>query len=68
MFDDLRLPLGDWVEAGEPIATIFAADRAGVDAARTALGTAIRIGDEAEPPLPLISHRISRGGVEALTD
>jgi hypothetical protein len=30
------------------------------------LGTAIRIADEAEPPLPLISHRISRDGVESL--
>jgi thymidine phosphorylase len=58
---------GDWAEAGEPIATIFAADRAGVDVARSALGTAIRIGDEAEPPLPLISHRISRDGVENLS-
>jgi thymidine phosphorylase len=57
---------GDWVEAGEPIGTIFASDRGGVEAARQALGTAIRIADEAEPPLPLISHRISRDGVEHL--
>src|SRR6185503_6140081 len=57
---------GDWVEAGEPLGTIFARDRAGVEIARQALGTAIRIGDEAEPPLPLISHRISHEGVEQL--
>jgi thymidine phosphorylase len=57
---------GDWVEAGEPLGTIFARDRAGVDLARQALGTAIRIGDEAEPPLPLISHRVSHQGVEQL--
>jgi pyrimidine-nucleoside phosphorylase len=58
---------GDWVEAGEPLGTIFARDRAGIDVARQALGTAIRIADEAEPPLPLISHRITRDGVEQLT-
>jgi pyrimidine-nucleoside phosphorylase len=57
---------GDWVEAGEPLGTIFSRDRAGVDVARQALGLAIRIADEAEPPLPLISHRISHGGVEQL--
>ena len=57
---------GDWVEAGEPLGTIFAADRGGVEVARTALAKAIRIADEAEPPLPLISHRISQGGVEQL--
>ena len=58
---------GDWVEAGEPLGTIFARDRAGVDAARNALGVAITITDEAEPPLPLISHRVSSDGVETLT-
>jgi pyrimidine-nucleoside phosphorylase len=57
---------GDWVEAGEPLGTIFAADRGGIEVARYALGTAIRIADEAEPPLPLISHRISHAGVEQL--
>jgi pyrimidine-nucleoside phosphorylase len=57
---------GDWVEAGEPLGTIFARDRAGVETARHALGSAIRIADEAEPPLPLISHRITSDGVEHL--
>jgi len=55
---------GDWVERGEPLATIFAADRAGVDAGRAALDAAIEIADEAEPPLPLISHRVTARGVE----
>ena len=58
---------GDWVEAGEPLGTIFARDRGGIETARQTLGSAIRISDEAEPPLPLISHRISHGGVEQLT-
>lgn len=57
---------GDWVESGEPLATIFARDRAGVEAGRAALGTAISIAEEADPPLPLISHRITAAGVEVV--
>ena len=56
---------GDWVEAGEPIASVFARDEAGLRAGAVALREAIRIGDEAEPPLPLISHRVTAGAVEA---
>jgi len=53
---------GDWVEAGEPLATIFARDRAGISSGRHTLRTAILIADEAEPPLPLISHRATIAG------
>ena len=53
---------GDWVEIGEPLATIFAKDRAGVDTGRQTLRAAIHIADEADPPLPLISHRVSPEG------
>ncbi len=55
---------GDVVEAGEPLATIFARDRAGIDEGQAALRQAIFITDEADPPLPLISHRVTAGGVE----
>jgi pyrimidine-nucleoside phosphorylase len=55
---------GDWVEAGEPLATIFARDRTGIGSGRHALRAAIVIADDAEPPLPLISHRITSRGVE----
>jgi thymidine phosphorylase len=55
---------GDWVEAGEPLATIFARDRTGIGAGRNTLGHAILIADEAEPPLPLVSHRVTIDGVE----
>jgi thymidine phosphorylase len=58
---------GDWVEQGEPLASIFARDRAGVESGRTTLRTAITIADEADPPLPLVSHRVSAAGVELLT-
>ncbi|HEX4468680.1 MAG TPA: thymidine phosphorylase, partial [Gemmatimonadaceae bacterium] len=57
---------GDWVEQGEPLATIFARDRAGVDAGRRTLRHAIVISDEADPPLPLVSHRVSSAGVEVV--
>jgi pyrimidine-nucleoside phosphorylase len=57
---------GDWVEQGEPLATIFARDRAGVESGRATLRTAITISDEADPPLPLVSHRVSAAGVELL--
>jgi pyrimidine-nucleoside phosphorylase len=57
---------GDWVEQGEPLATIFARDRAGVESGRATLRNAITVGDEADPPLPLISHRVSAAGVEQL--
>ncbi len=57
---------GDWVEQGEPLATIFARDRAGVDAGRQALRNAISIAEEADPPLPLVSHRVTAGGVEVV--
>ncbi len=55
---------GDWVEQGEPMATIFAKDTAGVDAGRAALKLAVTIADEAEPPLPLVSHRVTSRGME----
>jgi pyrimidine-nucleoside phosphorylase len=55
---------GDWVEQGEPLATIFARDRAGVETGRAALRAAIAIADEADPPLPLVSHRVTSAGVE----
>jgi pyrimidine-nucleoside phosphorylase len=57
---------GDWVELGEPMATIFARDRAGVEAGRAALRAAIIVADEADPPLPLVSHRVTGAGVELL--
>jgi pyrimidine-nucleoside phosphorylase len=57
---------GDWVEQGEPLATIFAPDRAGIEVGRTALRQAIVIADEADPPLPLVSHRVTHAGVEVV--
>ena len=53
---------GDWVQSGEPLATVFARDRVGIETGLAALRQAIVIADEAELPLPLISHRVSVDG------
>ena len=57
---------GDWVDAGEPMASVYARDRAGIERGRGALRSAVTVADEAEPPLPLVSHRVTREGVEEL--
>jgi pyrimidine-nucleoside phosphorylase len=61
----IRARPGDRVEAGEPLATVFARDAAGIAAGRAALDEAIAIVEERpEPPLPLVSHRVTAAGVE----
>lgn len=55
---------GDVVQEGEPMATIFARDRQGLASGLKALAEAIEVGEEAELPLPLISHRVTEAGVE----
>jgi pyrimidine-nucleoside phosphorylase len=57
---------GDWVEQGEPMATIFARDRAGIESGKATLRAAISVADEADPPLPLVSHRVTAAGAELL--
>ena len=52
---------GDWVETGEPLATVFARTSQDIARGRAALGEAIRIAEEVETPLPLISHRVDTG-------
>jgi pyrimidine-nucleoside phosphorylase len=58
---------GDRVEPGEPLASVYARDRAGIERGRATLRNAITIAEEAEPPLPLISHRVTKNGLETLT-
>ena len=57
---------GDWVEQGEPLASVFARDRSGIASGLATLRSAILIADEAELPLSLVSHRVSQAGVEQL--
>jgi pyrimidine-nucleoside phosphorylase len=56
---------GAQVARGEPIASVFAKDSAGIAVGLAALTEAIRFGP-AEPGLALISHRVTTAGVEAL--
>lgn len=58
---------GHKVLAGEPIASVFARDPAGIEVGFEALRQAIDIGDRlSERPLPLVSHRVTRDGVQTL--
>jgi len=54
---------GDIVRVGEPLATVFARGSKGVEDGKAVLAEAITIADDAEPPLPLISHRVTEAGV-----
>jgi pyrimidine-nucleoside phosphorylase len=58
---------GDPVRAGEPIASIFARDEAGIAIGTVALREAVSIGDTGRLT-PLISHRITSRGVERLAE
>jgi pyrimidine-nucleoside phosphorylase len=58
---------GDPVRAGEPIASIFARDAAGIAIGTAALREAVLIGDTGRLT-PLISHRITGRGVERLAE
>jgi len=60
----IRARPGDVVRVGEPMATIFARNEAGIAAGMASLAEAIHIAEEAEPPLPLVSHRVTKAGVE----
>jgi pyrimidine-nucleoside phosphorylase len=57
---------GDRVRAGDVLATILAADDAGVATGRAVLDTAIVIADAPVTLPPLISHRVTAAGVERL--
>jgi thymidine phosphorylase len=59
----LTVKPGDPVRRGDPIASIFARDTAGIVTGETALREAIAIGDRGRLS-PLITHRITARGVE----
>jgi thymidine phosphorylase len=56
---------GDTVRSGDPIASVFARDDAGVAGGLAALGEAIVIGNEGRLT-PLITHRVTTRGVEPM--
>jgi thymidine phosphorylase len=55
---------GDEVSAGTALATIYARTVAAAEQAQAALQRAIPIAAEPAAALPLISHRVTRAGVE----
>ena len=57
---------GAAVDKGEPLASIYARDDAGVEIARKALQQSIEIGDEDPEVPPLIAARVSAKGFEQL--
>ncbi len=65
---ELRVVPGMPIEAGEPVATVHARDEAGLAVARAALEAAIVVTPyPAAAALPLVSHRVTASGVEAVT-
>ena len=58
---------GDHVTPGQPLATVYARDAAGLAAGAAALTEAIRIDEGAARPLPLVSHRVTAAGTQVLT-
>ncbi|MEX2180945.1 MAG: thymidine phosphorylase [Gemmatimonadaceae bacterium] len=62
----LKVRPGQRVERGQHVATIHARDAETRAAAEDALKRAIVIGETAPAPRPLISHRVTAGGVEEL--
>jgi pyrimidine-nucleoside phosphorylase len=57
---------GQAVARGEPLASIYAKDEAGIALARAALDAAIVIGEGEAELLPLVAARITAGGHDAL--
>jgi pyrimidine-nucleoside phosphorylase len=56
---------GDRVRAGEPLASVFARDREGIEVGLVGLREAVEIGDGGKLT-PLITHRVTAAGVEVL--
>ncbi len=62
---EVHVKPGDAVGAATPLATIHASSADAAAVARRALEDAIVVGPEpGPPPLPLVSHRVTVGGVE----
>ena len=57
---------GNRVTKGQALATIHARSEEDLAVGRSILESAIVIGDSADPPLPLVSHRVTVRGVEQL--
>jgi pyrimidine-nucleoside phosphorylase len=57
---------GDRISQGASLATIYARTKEDLEVGRAVLAQAITISDSAVTSLPLVSHRITAGGIESL--
>jgi pyrimidine-nucleoside phosphorylase len=57
---------GDRIMRGQPMATVYARDAAGIEAGMAALKQAIVVAEDDHSPPPLISHRVTSAGIEVL--
>lgn len=64
----LHQKVGDRVEAGSPLATVYAARADQADQAAAVLQQAYAIEDDASPRLPLLLARVDANGWQRLTD
>ncbi|MBI4544846.1 MAG: thymidine phosphorylase [Gemmatimonadetes bacterium] len=66
---DIPVKPGQAVSAGQPLGVVHARTERGAEIGLAALRSAIQLGEEMPaPPLPLITHRVTAGGVEAWPD
>jgi pyrimidine-nucleoside phosphorylase len=65
----LSVAPGDAVERGAPLATVHARNAATLAIGRRAVEDAVHVGPmPGEPPLPLVSHRVTADGVQVVGD
>ena len=57
---------GAWVKEGAPLAEVLGRTPADIETGLAVLRDAIALSDEPPAPLPLVSHRVTDAGVEAL--
>ena len=62
----MQVRLGDWVEAGQPLATLHVNDSAHEEEAAARLRQAIRLADAPVPVPPLLYGRVDRTGERRL--
>jgi pyrimidine-nucleoside phosphorylase len=59
--------LGDTVQAGEPIASVYGSSESDLEIGRRVLDNAITVGEGNAERVPLISHRISSAGISEIS-
>ena len=63
---ELDVGVGTVVGPGDPVGTVHARDRQGIDVGRRVLADAVVVAGGERPPRRLISHRVTAEGVTEL--